>query len=176
MTTGHHPVGPLQGLASVCQLPQSPGRTCRVMSCNSSDPARPPAERGVGVGGWRGTVLCGTHPGAWRGRLGDRPSPGPPPALRGPGRGAGRSPPPRPPSRRRPTRGSRVRPAPLLGTRAPGRAWRGGRGEVRTSLLKVFTASMLSAQRPGARRRERRRPGALRAERRATGRGGRGTL
>lgn len=169
MTADHHPVGPLQGLASVCQLPQSPGRTCRVMSCNSSDPARPRAGRGSG---WEGKASV--EPTRERGAAAS--GTGPPLALpqAGPGRGAGRSPPPRPPSHRRPTRGSCVRPAPLLGTRAPGRAWRGGRVAVRTSLLKVFTASMLSAQRPGARRRKRRRLGALRAEGRATGPGGRG--
>lgn len=145
------------------------------MSCNSSDPARPRAARGVGGGGdrplWNPPGSVVRPP---RGPALPLPSPCPPSALPGPGRGAGRSPPPRPPSRRRPTRGSCVRPAPLLGTRVPGRAWRGGRAAVRTSLLKVFTASMLSAQKPGARRRKRRRLGALRAEGRATGPGGRG--
>lgn len=39
-----------------------------------------------------GKGLCGTHPGAWRGRLGDRPSPGPPSGRPGEGRGTFPSP------------------------------------------------------------------------------------
>lgn len=128
----HHTVGPLQGLASVCQLPQSPpGRACRVMSCKQFRPCQ--ATGRARGGGWEVIVLGGTHPGAWRGRLGDRPSPCLPSALPGPGRGAGRSPPPRPPGRRRPTRGRLLAARALarLASPGPGRAEPGGEAGLR---------------------------------------------
>lgn len=144
------------------------------MSCNSSDPAR-----ATGCG-WADQAPV--EPTRERGAAasGAGPASRPPPAL------------PRPcPARG----GARVVPlphgrpaafAPPAGTAAralarsarepragPGLA--GGRAAVRTSLLKVFTASMLPAQRPGARRRKRRRPARyVRKGGRATGPGGRG--
>lgn len=131
------------------------------MSCNSSDPAGPRAAGGR-------TRLRGNPPGSVARRPREsvrppalpRPSPGPPPALPGPGRGAGRSPPPHGrPVAVAPPGGGNCGPCPSSARELRAR-WglAGGRAAVRTSLLKVFTASMLSAQRPGARRRKRRRP------------------
>lgn len=145
------------------------------MSCNSSDPAGPRAAGGR-------TRLRGNPPGsvARRPRESARPPalprPSPGPAWPGEGRGPFPSPPHGRPAAVAPPRGGNCGPCPSS-AREPRAGWglAGGRAAVRTSLLKVFTASMLSAQRPGARRRKRRRPARrVRKGWRATDPGGRG--
>lgn len=145
------------------------------MSCNSSDPAGPRAAGGR-------TRLRGNPPGSVARRPREsvrppalpRPSPGP--AWPGEGRGPFPSPPHGRPVAVAPPGGGNCGPCPSSARELRAR-WglAGGRAAVRTSLLKVFTASMLSAERPGARRRKRRQPARrVRKGGRATDPGGRG--
>lgn len=142
-------------------------RPCRATGCGWADQAsgQPTRERGAAASG-----------------IG--PASGPPPALPRPclARGGARAVPlplptaARPPSPHPGRGGGNCGPCPSSARELRAR-WglAGGRAAVRTSLLKVFTASMLSAQRPGARRRKRRRPARrVRKGGRATDPGGRG--
>lgn len=133
----------------------TPRETCREPpGVGPTGPSLQPRSHSQGVGD-TGTAL---RPGT--------ALPSPPPWTRGRGAGGGETPLPLRGTqlgRRSPQPEKPRRPAPTLLTLASSRAGgsagkRGGQPAIPTSLLKVFTASMLSVRRPGARRRKRRRP------------------